>query len=62
MATDETFRNQMVAMLNDPGQLAELRGRVLGAGATAPGALQVKAVESKVFKRMEVFRGTSGQS
>ena len=52
----------MVAMLNDPGQLAELRGRVLGAGATAPGVPQVKAVESKVFKRMEVFRGTSGQS
>ena len=59
MATDEHFRNQMVAMLNDPGQLAELRGRVLGAGGTAPGA-QVKSVESKVFKRMEVFKGNAG--
>ena len=49
----------MVAMLSDPGQLDELRKRILGPGGMVPGE-RIKPVESKVFKRMEVFKGNAG--
>ena len=49
----------MVAMLSDPGQLEEIRKRILGPGGIAPGE-RVKQVESKIFKRLEVFKGNAG--
>ena len=57
MATDDTFRTNMRAMLLDPGQRAEVRKMLIGGGEGVPVTPQVKNVESKTFKRLGKYIG-----
>ena len=50
MATDDNWRAQMIAMLNDPGQREEVRKRLLNIGENIPVGREEKPVESKIFK------------
>ena len=58
MATDETFRANVKAMLLDPGQRDEVR-RMLNLGGDHRVNSQSK-VESKSFKRLDKFLGVMG--
>ena len=64
MATDDTFRSNMKAMLLDPGQREEVR-KMLNMGGESlpvtPPAPQVKSVESRSFKRLDKYTGVVAQ-
>ena len=61
-ATDEGFRTQMVAMLSDPGQLEEIRKRLLLTGEGVPVDCGFNPLESKFFKKLDPFKGNAGSS
>ena len=61
MATDETFRANMKAMLLDPNQREEVRKMLSLGGESVPVTPQVKSVESKFFKRLDKYTGVIAQ-
>ena len=60
MATDENFPAQMVAMLSDPGQLDELRKRLLLPGGSARVERAAKPLQAKIFKQFKCLKVTPG--
>ena len=64
MATDDTFRSNMKAMLLDPGQREEVKKMLNMGGESVPvtsTAPQVKSVESRSFKRLDKYTGVIAQ-
>ena len=48
-------------MLNDPGQREEVRQRLLNTGAASiPVGREADSLDSKIFKRLDQFKGTVG--
>ena len=60
MATDDTFRANMKAMLLDPGQREEVRKMLNLGGENLPVTPQVKSVESRSFKRLDKYDDGGG--
>jgi hypothetical protein len=50
----------MVAMLNDPGRLEEIRKRIIGPGGIDKPVERFKQVESRIFKHLAILGCNAG--